>query len=492
MGRSKKEVITECGNDRRETGYYSTPPQVAEYLARRLIEINPSGKKVIDPCVGREELSRYFFHHGKDVVGIDINKFSEYSHCNFMQADFLRLYDNHKNPYIFTLNTFCPHGFDYWVANPPYNCHEVDYIKENKKNLKTLFGEIGVHNMYSMFLSAIIDMAKDGAAIGVITLDSFLTSKAHSALRSQIISETTVHDIILCPTDLFFDQGADVRTCIIVMTKGKSCSSKIRVLNRLTNKQDFYCHLEEGKFSEYSLDEILLDSNRDNLEFIIDVPETVKYLFRLDRVGELFRCVTGISTGNDKKYLSKERRNGFSVPFYKNPGSRKFYCRADAYIIDHFLEESRTVDTFMVRNINLLFNPGITCSSMGVEFSACYLPKNVTFGVNPNIICSEEDIWWLLAYMNSDLVKYIVRGILNRTNMVTSGYISRVPVPEFSASTKAKLDRLSRDAYGLAKNGEDFQEITIKINLEVNTAAAIDAATQDIIGAFCSNIVRRA
>ncbi len=492
MGRSKKQVITECGNDRRETGYYSTPPQVAEYLAQRLIEINPKGKKAIDPCVGREELSRFFFHYGKHVLGIDVNQFSEHSHCDFMQADFLHLYSSHKNSDIFALSTFCPNEFDYWVANPPYNCHEVDYIKENKKNLKNLFGEVGVHNMYSMFLSAIIDMAKDGATIGVITLDSFLTSKAHSALRSQIISETTIHDLILCPTDLFFDQGADVRTCILVMTKGKFIPNKINVLNRLTNKMDFYRHLEERNFSKCILEDILLDSDRDNLEFTIDVPETVKCLFRFNRVGEIFRCVTGISTGNDKKYLSEKRRNGFMVPFYKNPGSRKFYCKEDAYIIDHFLEESRTVETFMVRNVDLLFKPGITCSSMGVEFSACYLPPNVTFGVNPNIICGEDDVWWLLAYMNSDLVKFIVRGILIRTNMVTSGYISRVPIPEFSISTKIRLDRLAREAFDLAKNGKEPQEVIIKINTEVNKASCLDATAQDAISAFCSNIVKRA
>ncbi len=67
--------------------------------------------------------------------------------------------------------------YDYYIANPPYNCHEVNFIKENKKRLKNYFNEVGLHNMYSMFMSAIIDKAKNGAVIGLITNDSFLQRK---------------------------------------------------------------------------------------------------------------------------------------------------------------------------------------------------------------------------------------------------------------------------------------------------------------------------
>lgn len=492
MGRSKKEIFTECGNDRRETGYYSTPPEVAKFITQRLLEINPNGTKVLDPCVGREELIIEFYNAQKDITGIDVNDFGNHKLCNFKSADFLDIYAKHKKSDLLSSNDLDPSDFDYWIANPPYNCHEVDYIKNNKKDLKSIFDDIGVHNMYSMFISSIIDMAKDGAAIGIITLDSFLTSKAHTALRRKIISEATIHDIILCPTDLFFDQGADVRTCILIMVKGKSESSRVEILNRTTNKNEFYSKLEERAFVDCQLNEILLTGEKDNFEFLIDVPLGIKELFKSRRIGEVFRCVTGISTGNDKKYLSLTREPGYSVPFYKNPGSKKFYCSEDAYLIDNFLEISQSVDNFIVRNTDLIFKPGITCSSMGVEFSACHLPPNVTFGVNPNIICEETDIWWLLGYMNSDLVKFIVRGVLARTNMVTSGYISRVPVPEFTANTKERVSKLAREAYEAVRSERDIDSIKDKINSEINDSIKLDRETKGIIKTFCSEIVKRA
>jgi hypothetical protein len=128
---------------------------------------------------------------------------------------------------------------------------------------------------------------------------------------------------------------------------------------------------------------------------------------------------------------------------------------------------------------------------MGVEFSACYLPQNSAFGVNPNIICEENDIWWLLGYMNSDLVKFIVRGVLIRTNMVTSGYISRLPVPDFSLETKGRISELAKDAYELAKTGKSVSFILEKINSIINHSIKLDDETKLTIKEFCLQIVKR-
>lgn len=82
-------------------------------------------------------------------------------------------------------------------------------LKIIKSWLKGLF-DVGVHNMYSMFLSAMIDMAKDGCLIGVVISDSFLTSTYHTKLREKILRACSLHQLILCPANLFWNQKADV------------------------------------------------------------------------------------------------------------------------------------------------------------------------------------------------------------------------------------------------------------------------------------------
>lgn len=495
MARKIKHITGQCGIDRREIGYYSTPIEVAHYIARRLKEINPNGTSLIDPCVGKEELIKPFINKNLSIMSIDIIDYGNKKDIEYIKGDFINYYKIFKNSDVFNFQTINFDKFDYWVVNPPYNCHEVDYIKDNKITLKSLFSDVGVHNMYSMFISAIIDMAKEGAIVGLIILDSFLTSKAHKKLRVKILENCIIHDILLCPTDLFLDQNADVRTCILIFEKikrKKKYLNKIRLLNRPLNKNNFFEALRRNNFKKSILSEVILDYEVDNKELIIGVPNEIKKLFKNKRLGEFYKCITGISTGNDAKYISHKKINGFTVPFYKNPASRKFYCEPDGFLIDNFLDEAKIVNNFMVRNITLLFKSGITCSSMGVEFSACYLPPNSTFGVNPNIICNTSDVWWLLAYLNSNISKYIVRGVLIRTNMVTSGYISRLPIPNFSTRERLELSNMSINAYKASQNKLEYlNDYIFQINNIIYRNLKLSNESIDLIEDFCVNIVKK-
>ena len=460
MGRFDKVLVNDNGIDKRDSGYYSTPDFVSDYISNELLELNPNGKKVLDPAVGDEELLKTFFIHGKEIDSFDIIEHGNIQYSNFLKQDFIDFYKEQKESLFFSNGINL--DYDYYIANPPYNCHELDYIKNNKSELKELFGNVGVHNMYSMFLSAIVDCAKEGALIGVIVSDSFLTATMHSGLRQQLLDSCSIHQLILCPNDLFWSQKADVRTCIMVLQKGKQFQDKVKVSNRPKNAKDLERILETKDFLEVEVKEIVLSKKKTANQFIVDVDKDILSLFQNPRIGEVFNCITGISTGNDKKYLSKEKKQGFEIPFYKNPGSKKFVTTEDAYLIDHFMDESLIVKDFMVRNKKFVFNEGITCSSMGLPFSACYLPENSTFGVNPNIFTPKEDLFWVLAYLNSHLITYLVRGVLIRSNMVTSGYISQLPIIPFNDKEKDKLTKISKKVL----NSE--MEINIAIN-KINT-----------------------
>ncbi len=486
MGRFEKILINSNGIDKRDSGYYSTPNFISEYLSSELLGLNPFGRKVLDPAVGDEELLKTFFIHGKDIDSFDIIEHGNIQYSNFKKQDFIEFYKNQKKSLFF--ESHIDLEYDYYIANPPYNCHEIDYIKNNKNELKNIFPKVGVHNMYSMFLSAIIDCAKEGALIGVIISDSFLTSTMHSGLRQQILDECSIHQLILCPNDLFWSQKADVRTCILILQKGTKFQDKIQIVNRPKNSNHLKDILDKREFITTDLDNIVLSKQKTANQFIIDIDTDILALFQNPRLGQLFNCITGISTGNDKKYLSKERKKGFEIPFYKNPGSKKFKTIEDAYLINHFMEESLVVKDFMVRNKQFVFKEGITCSSMGLTFSACHLPENSAFGVNPNIFTAEEDLFWMLSYLNSHLITYLVRGILIRSNMVTSGYISQLPIIPFTIDEKRQLSLISKEVINANLN---FDEAIKDINLIIYTNLNLDKDIIDKIEDFASNLSKR-
>jgi hypothetical protein len=486
MGRFEKSIVIDCGVDRRELGYYSTPDFIADFMTSAMLKINPVGKYALDPCVGKEELIKGLFNHSIEIDGFDIYDHQDHYYCNYSKDDFIDFYRREKVNLFFNQNIDLK--YDYYIANPPYNCHEVDYIRNNKKSLGMLFGNVGVLNMYSMFISALIDVAKDGALISIISSDSFLTARMHNYLREQIIKNCSIHYLLLCPTDLFWDQKADVRTCIMILQKGKSYQKKVLTMNRPKNKSDLKEKLESRSFIEAELETIINSSADNEYEFVIDVPGEIQSLFRHPRLGQIFKCITGISTGADNKYISKEKKTGFEIPFFKNPGSRKFYCEPDGYLTNDYLQQDKDVKNFMVRNKSYMLREGITCSSMGLPFSACYLPENSTYGVNANIFCDKNDIWWLLSYLNSSLITYIVRGVLIRSNMITSGYVSKIPVISLGDQAKISLASIAKSAHDNKIAQKDYQPVIDKIDNIIFTELKLPEEVENQIKEFCKNL----
>ncbi len=488
MGRHEKQIGSRLGVDRRESGYYATPEFVAHFIAQVLLELNPRGTAALDPCVGRGEMAGPLLSRGVRVRGLDVLPFDVPAGVDFRCEDFLDFYRAGRAGLPAGRGLDLP--FDFYVANPPYNCHESSYIRARKPQLQRLFGPVGAHNMYSMFLSALIDCAKPGALIGVITLDSFLTARAHAGLRDQILRTCAVHYLLLGPTDLFRDQGADVRTCVIVLQKGRAYQRKVKVANRPTDTREFQRLLQQRSFRELPLASLVLSGPDDRAEFVVGVPDDVRGLFASDRLGAVYRCITGISTGNDGRYLSRRARPGFTRPFFKNPGTRKFYAPPNAYLADDFLEQEKRVPNFAVRNKDLLFAPGITCSSMGVPFSACYLPPGATCGVNANIILPDAETWWLMAYLNSHLVTYLVRGVLIRSNMITSGYVARIPVPRFRARARAGLSDIARRAYQARVAQGAVETCVAEVNRIVEAETGLAPQTVQVLRTFAENLIR--
>ena len=490
MGRHKKSVLTSAGIDRRDSGYYSTPDPVAGFFKRKLLSLNPDPNLIYDPCVGNGELLAPFRHSGARLYGYDIIDICPDKFFDFEQRDFL------LSAVDMLDGSSTPGGIadaDMIVANPPYNCHEHEYLRKHKHRLALCFGRNAALNLYSLFVHAIIRVAKPGCLIGLITFDSFLTARGHESLRRFIRAECRIHSLLLCPADLFRKQGADVRTSILILQKGHQGTNRIEVAGRPETSTQFERILRADTFPTYAPEKVFLSSPKDRSEFIIEVPDAVRALFSAPRLGERFPCKTGISTGNDKTYLSPIRQKGFTVPFYKNPGNRRFFACPDAYLRDDYRDVAESRQNFIIRNKPYIGLPGITCSSMGVAFGAAILPGDSAFGVNANIFPTEEDRWWLLGFLNSSLCNYLVRGVLLRSNMITAGYVARIPVPDIPAAVQNVLSRIAREAYEVRPEpqAQAAQVFIQRIDELIFDVCRIPEEDRTGVREFCANIVER-
>ena len=179
------------------------------------------------------------------------------------------------------------------------------------------------------------------------------------------------------------------------------------------------------------------------------------------------------------------------MPFYKNPGKRRFFTHPDAYLRDDYCAVAEHKANFIIRNRRYIGLPGIACSSMGVSFGAAILPGDSACGVNANIFPNEEDRWWLLAYLNSSLCNYLVRGVLLRSNMITAGYVARIPVPDWPATAQKELQETARAAYEARPDALAAQAFIERIDDLVFDACGIPVEDRNRIREFCKKIVDR-
>ncbi len=277
----------------------------------------------------------------------------------------------------------------------------------------------------------------------------------------------------------------------MILQKGKKFQNQVKTLNRPQNKEELRIKLEQEAFVETELDNIINKSGENQFEFVIDIPSEIQNLFLYPRLGDKFKCITGISTGSDSKYISKEKKPGFEIPFYKNPGSRKFYCEQDGYLTNDYLKLDKEIKNFMVRNKSYMLQEGITCSSMGLPFSACYLPEGSTYGVNANIFCAKKDIWWLIAYLNSSLVTYIVRGVLIRSNMITSGYVAKIPIIQLNEDSQYKLESIAKYAYNEKISNKEIGNTLKEIDEIIFKELGFTKEIEEEIINFSSNLQTR-
>lgn len=479
MARKLKQILKD-GVDTRDVGYYSTPGFVAQYLYEEMVKLNPKGSSVLDPAVGKGELTKSFCQAGYMVDGYDIVDYKGRAEkVRFNHYDFISKFIEEKD-FLKRM------AYDFIIMNPPYNCHEHTYIVRNRAVLHKHF-KIGTYNMYALFMEAVLEIAKIGCVIGAILPDSLLFTPAYDKLRAKIMHDYEICQIVLCPTHLFRHYGANVNTCILLLRKGRDYNNKIiHVANRCADIASFKSVLRRRKLVEFKLEEIYLRINRGSKIFVFDFPNELIRLFSdCSRLDECFNCGGGISTGNNQLYTSSSEREGFDVPFYHNISSR-FTALPGSFLCSDFLEQSRGIRNFIVRHTDHLNCDGIVCSGIGKRFYAAYLPQSGVTGVNATIWPGKEDVHWLLSYLNSSLSTYLLKGIIARSNITTIGNVSSLPILKFSESEKKALSRISKKAI----NGELCSDDAVfKIDRIVYKHINASTGTRKKIARFCADII---
>ncbi|MFW9905732.1 MAG: Eco57I restriction-modification methylase domain-containing protein [Candidatus Thorarchaeota archaeon] len=480
---------------KRQEGVYKTPYKTAFHMVKLIAPYITGTNKILDPAVGDGVFIQVLLDFG-------VNPSVLYAH-DLAEEKIVPLKGLGINADCMdTLLDEYP-KMDIIIGNPPYKSRRKSlYMKKNRLKLEKKYSFIGLYNLYSLFVVNAIQHLKCGGILCFIVEDAFFTNRYYQRFREFILNSTYILEMKLAPWRLFHKTKADVRTAIITLKKRKLTDSnntgedkkhKMRLIDRLANEEEYNRppKIQNVPQIEYR--------RMPDQKFFVGVPMAIIRMVQDPpmRFGDIAQGGTGISTGNDYKYLRRaqevELNSKTWVGFYKS-GQRSPYYYKTPYFIERNYQKNAEADpkNFLVRNEQFYFKEGITCSSIGRKFSAAYMPPGNLFGVNANFFFdNKEDLFYSLGFLNSKLVQYLARKVINRSNIIATSFIKEIPFIKPSIEQKRKVVAIVKNIVTTLLNNPkyNYNPESEKIDEIIFELYGISDKIKKEIADFCTNIM---
>lgn len=350
--------------------------------------------------------------------------------------------------------------YDLVLTNPPFmgrkymNSKLKDFIDYSYKDTK--------NDLYSVFIERCISLTKDNGVIGMITQNSFMFIKTYEKVRSLILDNTTIQQLVHLGSRAFDEiSGEKVNTAMFILKKSNNGNEKLGKYIKLddlrnpTEKRNMLDKIINGKAEE----RIFLNNKSDfdfieGHAFVYWISDELKKIFRkYNSLKKYARTAVGFQSGKDDKffrYFWEVKEESIGKKWFKcakGGGFGRYYKNFPQVVLwENNGEEIKKFKGSVIRNEDCYFKKGINSSLLGgINYSSRILPENYLFNVAsvsvfPN---REEELIFLLGYLNSSLSVYLVNCI-NPTNNIPPGTLDKLPVKMECNYYKDKVEELTQ------------------------------------------------
>lgn len=462
--------------------YYTNSDYITNYMISKLELTNFD--TVLEPSVGegafvdkilkinpKQDLTLYDID--EYAINVVKRKYSDKSNVKVNQAN--TLFDKTLDFYRDTSN-----GFTKIIGNPPYGAHMPEDEK-NKANLK--YSEIYSKDTYVLFFYRCLTLLKESGKLVFIIPDTFLYLNLHKKFRQFLFSNFCVEEIAIFSSKLFPGVSfAYSNLSIITVANNREAinSNVIRIYDSITKETDF-TKIESFTPKTIRQVDVLVEHN---CNIHLNTELTAK-LSNMDLfLGDVAECVTGIYTGNNKEFIKVKSANvrnskgyqrisapeinygkaditGFNesnhfIPVLKGSIKNRFHQPQDEWYINwskeaiyHYNHDKKA----RFQNSKYYFQKGIAIPMLKSKTIKATIMEDRVFdqsivGIFPK---RPEDIYFILALLNSNIVNDIIHNI-NPTVNNSANYLKRIPIPFCTNNQKEELEKLVK---GILFNNED-------------------------------------
>lgn len=341
------------------------------------------------------------------------------------------------------------------VANPPYMGNGnmaaglSDWAKRNYPETKS--------DLFAMFIERSLELTLPQGYVGMITMQSWMFLSSYRKIRQRLLAEKSILAMAHLGTNAFDSIGGDVvsttafillnspqpnlRGCYVRLTTQKNELEKSSALKLSKTTRGAYSYVAGQEFSFMESCPIAYWLS----------PAMRSTFSQGKKLGSLADVKHGLSTGkNDAliRFWSEVSLRDFGIseasreaalasghkwfPYNKGgrfrrwSGNAEYVLRYDAYGNDYMA----SLSGHRHDGKSHYFLPGVTWSKVSSGLPAFrYIPQGFIFDVAGNSYFPKDpnDIWDLLAFSNSTVVKEILKAIAPTINF-EAGHISSLPV----------------------------------------------------------------
>ncbi|MCW5824604.1 MAG: N-6 DNA methylase [Cyanobacteria bacterium TGS_CYA1] len=365
----------------------------------------------------------------------------------------------------------CPVKFDAIAANPPY----LGYRLMPKKMVAFLRSQYkNAHfDLYSAFLELATRLVSKHGTISFICQQSFLNIARYQILRQRLLAEFKFKSIVTLGPGAFETRSGEKVSSVIVtleQKEGREIDSELRhtdLREASYKRKAKLSGIEAMPASTISHAEMTSTSSLVTGNPILpDCPKEIALLFsrfpQLDSDESGITVTNGLFTCDNKRFVKhfsqiEESQKDSYVPYDKG-GGHKWFATTPYRI--WWKDQGDSIRKLRVERgqskslpgEDFYFKSGITYSYIGTRgFKARLLSPQSVFDIaSSSLFCDEENLHYLLGFLNSSLAIFIL-GQLNPTVNFQIGDIRRIPYCKPTPKLRQEMESLVTQSIALAK-----------------------------------------
>lgn len=455
--------------------------------------ISPSENDIIlEPCGGDGDFIDALLDFN-DLLSIDT------CDLNSQTVDALKeKYKSFKNIKIRQADTLTDEIFDGYVSNghydkiignPPYGAWQ-EY--KQRELLKKKYNGFYVKETYSLFLLRCVSILKTGGVLSFIIPDTFLFLHNHKELRSYLLTNTFIKEILIFPSKFFPGvsfgySNLSIITVQKVNWKKEALNNVFTVIKGFTSDRELdYTQNEPNHLSKIKLKQEDVFNTEYHAFMLNDEGIDKLILSTTTCLGDFANCVTGIYSGDNRKFIladnkqvkgskeyqevdkslvdyncaslkgtSKDKRY---VPLVKGSSKSK-YVRKDIDWFINWCEEAikhyNSDKKARFQNSAYYFQKGIALPMVKSSKITATIMNGMVFDQSIVGVFLKEDkyFYYLLGLLNSDIFNKIIH-VINPTANNSANYLRKAPVPFPTAQELIVIDKLVK---AMVENPENEQ-----------------------------------